>query len=164
MITYKRRHPFVRFCRQTFYKVYNFFKKLYWKFWKPKTFGVKLMIFNSNGEILLAQIGYMHKLWVIPGGKLESGENPDEAAKRELYEEIGVKIDEVKLAFTMYHEKQGKKDTIYYFITNSDCGEFVIDDEEIIDVGWFALDNLPELRTQRIDDALIKYNEVKSTI
>lgn len=160
MIIYKRRHPFVRFVRQTFYKVYNFFKKLYWLICKPRTQGVKIMVFNSKGEILLARIGHMHKLWVIPGGKLEKNETAEDAATRELYEEVGVTVENIKSIFTIYHEKQGKKDTIYYFEAFSDTHDFVIDDEEIIDVGWFALDNLPELRTARIDEAIMKYNEL----
>jgi len=150
----------VRFVRQTFYKVYNFFKKLYWRVCRPKTEGVKMMVFNSKGEILLVRIGYMHKLWIIPGGKLEQGEHPADAAHRELFEEVGVKVHDCKEIFTIYHEKQGKKDTIYYFEAQSDTKDFVIDDEEIIDVGWFALDALPELRTPRMDEAIIKYNEL----
>lgn len=162
MITYRRRHPVVRFVRQTFYKVYNFFKTSYWRFCKPKTQGVKIMVFNAKREILLARIGYMHKLWVIPGGKLEKNETAEAAAARELYEEVGVKVEIVKSLFTIYHEKQGKKDTIYYFEAFSDTHDFVIDDEEIINVGWFALDALPALRTARIDEAILKYNKLQS--
>lgn len=162
MITYKRRHPVVRFIRQTFYKVYNFFKQLYWRIVRPKTYGVKMIVFNPKGEILLARIGYMHKLWVIPGGKLERNEEPASAACRELQEEVGVSVTDCQHVFTIYHEKQYKKDTIYYFEVFADTDDFVIDDEEIIDVGWFPLDALPELRAPRIDDALMEYNKVKA--
>lgn len=162
MITHNRRHPVVRLGRQSFYKIYNIFKKQYWKLYKPQTSGVKIMVFNSQGEILLVRIGYMHKLWVIPGGKLDRGEEPADAALRELQEEIGVQLSECKYAFSIYHEKQGKKDTIYFFEAVADIHDFTIDDEEIIDVSWFPLHALPELRAPRVDDALIEYNKVNS--
>jgi len=123
-----------------------------------------MMVFNSNGEILLARIGYMHKLWVIPGGKLERSEKPADAARRELSEEVGMEVAECNFVFTMYHEKQYKRDTVHYFEAFSDANDFIIDDEEIVDVAWFSPDRLPELRAARIDDALIEYNKIKSII
>lgn len=122
------------------------------------------MVINSKGEILLARIGYMHKLWVIPGGKIERNELPINAVKRELFEEVGLKVGECKFLFTIYHEKQFKKDTVYYFEAFSDTNNFVIDDEEIIDVAWFPFNKLPEHRAERVNEALIKYNDLISNI
>lgn len=159
MIVRRRRHPIVRFAREVFYRIYNFFKQLYWRIYQPETHGAKLIVFNSKGEILLARIGYMQMHWEIPGGKIEKKETPEAAAKRELFEEVGVKIEDVTFAFTICHKIQGKQDTIHYFVAHSDADEFIIDDQEIIDAGWFALDTLPEFRTRIIDEALIKYHE-----
>ena len=102
----------------------------------------------------------MHKFWVIPGGKIEKVESLAEAAIRELYEEVGVKLDSVSPIFTREHTKQYKKDIVHYFKGFSDTSDFTIDDEEIIDVGWFALNNLPEPRTGRLDEAILRYNSL----
>lgn len=164
MITYRSRHWVIRFFRQSFYKVYNLVKNVYYRVCKPKTQGVKALVFNSKGEILLVRVGYMHKKWVIPGGGINRTESPKDAAVRELQEETGVAVQEIEFIFTLYHNKQYKQDTVSYFKAFSDTVDFVIDDEEIIDIGWFPCDQLPKSRSERITEALVKYNELHTKI
>lgn len=62
--------------------------------------GVPVIIQNSKKEILLGKRSSNHpfypSLWGLPGGMIEYGEKMEEAAKREIYEEIGVKIEIMK--------------------------------------------------------------------
>lgn len=61
---------------------------------------VRVMVFDRRGRLLL-----LHTIdpaepqrgtcWELPGGGLEPGETPSEAAKRELYEETGITVDDV---------------------------------------------------------------------
>lgn len=130
---------------------------MYWRIVRPRTSGVKVLVFNQEGKLLLTRIGYMHRLWVIPGGAIDARETPKAAAVREVFEETGIQLQRVRHVFSYYHEKQYKKDTIEYFEAFSDEVNFTIDDEEIIDIGWFALDDLPVNRTQRVDEAIERY-------
>ncbi len=63
--------------------------------------GVKAIIEN-NGEILLIRRSEKYRkdnidgIWDIPGGRINFGEEPIEGLKRELLEETGLEINEVK--------------------------------------------------------------------
>lgn len=52
------------------------------------------IVFNNKGEILVAREASEGK-WQLPGGKPESGENIEEAVRRELLEEVDVKAGEI---------------------------------------------------------------------
>lgn len=59
--------------------------------------GACIMPVTDNGEVyLVRQFRYAlgEEMWELPAGKLEAGEDPFEAAKRELTEECGVYADE----------------------------------------------------------------------
>lgn len=57
---------------------------------------VAVALLDEGGAVLVQQrpAGKQHGgLWEFPGGKLEPGETPREAAVRELAEELGVELD-----------------------------------------------------------------------
>lgn len=61
---------------------------------KPYRENVGIIIFNSNGQVLVGErLGYPGN-YQFPQGGLDAGEKPVDAARRELYEEIGLRVDE----------------------------------------------------------------------
>ena len=52
---------------------------------------VAAIIHDGEGRIFATQRGYgdYKDYWEFPGGKIEAGETPDEALKREIWEELG---------------------------------------------------------------------------
>lgn len=67
---------------------------------------VKAAIFNDKHELLMIRL-HEGDRYGMPGGHLEAGEMPDEAIRRELHEETGVKDYTLKRADFFVH-KEGR--------------------------------------------------------
>ena len=62
---------------------------------------VAAALIDANGRVLVQQRPPgkpMAGLWEFPGGKIDAGETPEAALRRELAEELGIAIDESCLA------------------------------------------------------------------
>ena len=67
----------------------------------PVLFVVAVALVDRDGRVLLAERPEgkaMAGLWEFPGGKVQPGERPETALRRELQEELGVDTDESCLA------------------------------------------------------------------
>ena len=63
---------------------------------------VGALIFNPEGKIFLMKSHKWFGKYVIPGGHIELGETAADAVKREVKEETGLDVDDVK--FIMHQE------------------------------------------------------------
>src|SRR3989344_5946201 len=69
--------------------------------------GVGAVILNREGKFLLIKRGPKSQneigLWGFPGGAMEFGETPAETIKREVKEELGIKIKPLKMLPPVNH-------------------------------------------------------------
>lgn len=68
---------------------------------KPLVLVAAAALVRSDGRLLLAQRPEgkaMAGLWEFPGGKVEAGESPQGALKRELQEELGLTVCEADMS------------------------------------------------------------------
>jgi 8-oxo-dGTP diphosphatase len=64
------------------------------------------VIRNADGQVLIAQRpAHLHQggLWEFPGGKLEPGETPEAALRRELKEELDIDVDAATPLINIHH-------------------------------------------------------------
>lgn len=99
------------------------------------------IVHNEKGEVLLLK----HVLrpasgWGIPGGFLERNEQPENAIKRELKEETGLDIENVRQIRTRTLPWRH----LEVIFSASASGEPKVNALEISDAGWFRIDSLPE--------------------
>ena len=90
--------------------------------------------------------------WGFPGGFMELGENVQDTARREVYEETGLKLDELEL-FGIYSGPQydktfsnGDQVSLVHvsFICKRYSGELVESNDESIENKFYSLEELPE--------------------
>ncbi|MCB1189594.1 MAG: NUDIX domain-containing protein [Flavobacteriales bacterium] len=107
---------------------------------------VSIIIENEKDEILLQlrddkpSIPFPNT-WVLPGGKIENEEYPEQAIKREMKEEIELEIDDVKLI--KVYEYLDSKDYVYYIRMNLDLQKTVLHEGQKID--FFSKEEMNKL-------------------
>ena len=118
--------------------------RLSWRFTRPRTRGVRVMVYDDAGRLLLVRNTYGDtQSWVLPGGGVGKRETPEAAAEREVMEEVGCATRGLAQIATFESNKEGKRDTIYLFrASTSDVLRMQAD--EIAEAGLFGIDELPE--------------------
>jgi 8-oxo-dGTP diphosphatase len=111
---------------------------------------VGTIVENSNGEILLVRRAKhlftgSNKL-AIPGGFLDRDEDAETAAIREVLEETGIEVDDIKFFRVNDSPKRPREDrqnVDFIFIAKSVSAKLK-DNSEVIEFLWITKNTLPE--------------------
>jgi ADP-ribose pyrophosphatase YjhB (NUDIX family) len=114
---------------------------------------VRAVVFNEKDEILLVR-EKMDGRWALPGGWADVGFTPKEVAVKETREESGLEVRAVRLLAIMdkrCHAHPASPFYVYkFFILCERLGGTFTEAFDILDRGFFALDQLPPLSLDRI--------------
>ncbi len=100
------------------------------------------IITNPDGRVLLLRHTFRPGSgWGLPGGFLDAGEQPEAALRRELFEEVGLQLDDVEL-FMIRTFKRVNQIEILFRCTA--VGTAKPQSAEISQLDWFSSSNLPE--------------------
>ena len=138
---------------------------LIWKFLSPGmraklvrstqssfTVSAAAIIINKDGKVLLLN----HVLrpdsgWGYPGGFVDKGEQAEDAIRREAREETGIELDDLQLGQIRTYGRHLE----ILFIAQA-IGEPEVRSREIIELGWFGVDDLPKEMSQRQQEQIRK--------
>jgi ADP-ribose pyrophosphatase YjhB (NUDIX family) len=121
----------------------NLIRRTYWWLVRPITIGVRAVIVNSEGSILLVKHSYQPG-WYLPGGKLGRGESILDGLKRELRQEVGLSLPQRpnKILGVYSNFSEFKSDHVIVFVVKDwemkNKGHF-----EIAEKQFFLPSNLP---------------------
>ncbi len=116
-----------------------------------------MMAVDENKRILLVRqfrLPAGRKMWEIPAGRLDEGETPLQAARRELREETGLRARKWRRLISFYPSPGFLSEKMHVFVaTGLTHGEAEPMEDEKIESRWFAAAELGEwIRTGRIQD------------
>jgi ADP-ribose pyrophosphatase YjhB (NUDIX family) len=95
---------------------------------------VGALIYNPAGEVLMIRTHKWSNLWGIPGGKIKWGETAEDALKREIREETGLAVRDVRFVLVQdcIHSKEFFRDAHFVLLNytaQSDGGVVTLNDE-----------------------------------
>jgi len=112
--------------------------------------GVNVWVYRENRVLL--QRRKDNSCWASHGGYLDIGENVEDAARRELTEETGLIANKLELlgVFSgesmMYTYPNGDEVCVVgiSYICNDFSGELLPEKDEVSELRWFDIDDLPK--------------------
>ena len=116
---------------------------------------VAAIIHDSVGRIFATQRGYgeWKGWWEFPGGKMEAGESPEEALRREIWEELETRIVVERLVTTVEWDYPKFHLTMHCYWCHVESGSLTLKEHEA--ARWLAADELDSVKWLPADKEVV---------
>ena len=109
----------------------------------PQKDRVRVIVYRDDGKILLVRSRFSRQKWALPGGGVDRNERYEQAAVREVLEEVGLKTHNLRyLGKANSHESYAKFSVRVFAAHASDYD--IKCNFEIMEARWLNRDHLPE--------------------
>lgn len=102
---------------------------------------VIVLIYKDDQLVMARSPHFLPGVYGLIAGFVDSGETLEQAAHREIYEEVGLKVK--NLSYFGSQSWPFPDSLMVAFTAEYDSGELTIDNIEIEEAGWYKYDNLP---------------------
>lgn len=110
---------------------------------------VHIWIVSSKGELLIQKRSMAKKLmpgeWAATGGSAFSGESSFVAAKRELFEELGISADEESLRFIKRIKRRNSLVDVWFIRCDTPAEELKLQKSEVASARWVDTQSFCEM-------------------
>ncbi len=120
-----------------------------------KTIEVTAAIIIKNGKVFATQRGYgdWKGWWEFPGGKMEQGETPQEALRREIREELDAEIEVGRLLETVEWDYPAFHLKMHCFLCTLLSESMHLNEHE--DAAWLTAETLGSVKWLPADEGLV---------
>ena len=119
---------------------------------------VSIVVFNEKDEILMIRskrYTTMRIEWEVPAGKIEPGEEPEAAARRECMEETGCTLKDLQYLCCFYPTVGALDTKVYAFCATVDTEATSFDTNEVQGKQWMSVkDALNLLQTNEMQNGI----------
>ena len=116
--------------------------RTYWFLLRPRIVGVKCVLTHGD-DVLLVRHTYGSRAWDLPGGTVKRRETPRDAARREMHEELGRRIDDWTSLGELFVNTKHHDDNLHLFLARVNDRDLELDPVELAEAGWFPREALP---------------------
>jgi 8-oxo-dGTP pyrophosphatase MutT (NUDIX family) len=117
------------------------------------------VVWRHSGDTIAVAIAHRPRYddWSLPKGKLDAGESWEEAARREVEEETGMRcrLGE-ELDPTSYHDRKGRAKVVRYWLMEPEDDVDFVPNDEVDELRWLAPDQAIRELTYPHDRELVQ--------